>query len=81
MKRLHVLKIVTPRGAIQVPVKSDSNFQEFMDRALGPYNSIRAQQEVGADDLIEIHDGMVMDWNVIDWDGLTPDWAAMMNLD
>jgi hypothetical protein len=36
---------------------------------------------VGADDLIEIHDGMVMDWNVIDWDGLTPDWAAMTNLD
>jgi hypothetical protein len=76
MKTLHVLKIVTPRGAMQVPVKSNSSFQEFMDRALGPYNRLRASQDLLDDALTEIHEGMVEDWEVIDWNGFAPEWIS-----
>jgi hypothetical protein len=78
-KSYHILKIETPRGAIEVIATKNTDFQEFMDWSLSPYNFLRATQEPELDALIEIHDGMVADWKVVDWDGLNPDWAAMID--
>ena len=62
---------------MQVPVRSNSSFHEFMDRALGPYNALRSAQERTDDKLAEIHEGMVEDWKVVDWDSLVPDWISL----
>jgi hypothetical protein len=72
MLQLHVLKVKTPRGVIQVVVNDQSSFEDFLDSALEPYNSLRAMQEPFEDDLIEIHYGMAEDWEIIDWHGIVP---------